>query len=76
MMEDTHWIDPPTLELLERVSDAVAEAPVLVVLTSRPDNQPALAVTPHIARLALNRLGRGGGWRRSSPSSAALSCPR
>jgi predicted ATPase len=46
VMEDAHWIDPPNLELLERVSDAVAEAPVLVVLTSRPDNRPALAAHP------------------------------
>jgi len=60
VMEDAHWIDPTTLELLERIIDAVAEAPVLVVLTSRPDNQPALAAHPHVTRLALNRLGREG----------------
>jgi predicted ATPase len=60
-LSDAHWIDPTTLELLERViDDAVAEAPVLVVLTSRPDNQPALAAHPHVTRLALNRLGREG----------------
>jgi class 3 adenylate cyclase len=62
VLEDAHWIDPTTLELLERVIDAVAEAPapVLVVLTSRPDNQPALAGRPHVTRLALNRLSREG----------------
>ena len=60
VMEDAHWIDPTTLELFERIIDAVAEAPVLVVLTSRPDNQPTLAAHPHVTRLVLNRLGRAG----------------
>ncbi len=57
-LEDAHWIDPTTLELLELTIDAVADAPVLMVLTSRPDSQPDLAAHPHVTRLALNRLGR------------------
>jgi class 3 adenylate cyclase/tetratricopeptide (TPR) repeat protein len=60
VLEDAHWIDPTTLELIERVLDAVAEAPVLVMLTSRPDNQPALAAHPNVTRVALDRLGREG----------------
>lgn len=60
LLEDVHWIDPTTLELLELTIDAVASAPVLMVLTSRPDNQPALGAHPHVTRLALNRLGRAG----------------
>ena len=60
LMEDVHWIDPTTLELLELTMDAVATAPVLMVLTSRPDGQPPLAAHPHVTRLALNRLGRAG----------------
>jgi class 3 adenylate cyclase len=60
IVEDAHWIDPTTLELLERVLQSVAEAPVLVVLTSRPDNQPDLATRLHVTRLALKRLGREG----------------
>ena len=30
-----------------------------MLLTSRPDNQPALGGHPHVTRLTLNRLGRG-----------------
>jgi class 3 adenylate cyclase len=60
VVEDAHWIDPTTLELFERVLQSVAEAPVLLVLTSRPDNQPDLATRPNVTRLALNRLGREG----------------
>jgi class 3 adenylate cyclase/tetratricopeptide (TPR) repeat protein len=60
LIEDAHWADPTTLELIEAWLDAIATAPVLLVLTSRPDNQPALAAHPHVTRLSLNRLGRAG----------------
>ena len=35
-------------------------ARVLILLTSRPDQQPDLAAHPHVTRLTLNRLGRAG----------------
>jgi class 3 adenylate cyclase len=60
LVEDAHWADPTTLELVEAWLDAIATARVLLVLTSRPDNQPALAAHPHVTRLSLNRLGRAG----------------
>jgi predicted ATPase/class 3 adenylate cyclase len=59
VLEDAHWIDPTTLELIEQALDRGAAAPVLLLLTSRPENQPALAGHPHVTRLTLNRLGRG-----------------
>ena len=60
ILEDVHWIDPTTLELMEQCLDRIAAARVLILLTSRPDQQPALAAHPHVTRLTLNRLGRGG----------------
>ena len=33
---------------------------MLILLTSRPDRQPALAAHPQVTRLTLNRLGRAG----------------
>ncbi|MEX3011521.1 adenylate/guanylate cyclase domain-containing protein [Hoeflea sp. TYP-13] len=60
VFEDTHWIDPTTLEMLERSLDVIADCSVMVLLTSRPDNQPELAGHPHVTRLTLNRLGRAG----------------
>ena len=59
VVEDAHWIDPTTLELLGQALDRIAGARVLLLLTSRPDNQPALGGHPHVTRLTLNRLGRG-----------------
>ena len=59
VVEDAHWIDPTTLELLGQALDRIAGARALLLLTSRPDNQPALGGHPHVTRLTLNRLGRG-----------------
>lgn len=58
LMEDVHWVDPSTLELLERTFEAIASRPVLLVLTSRPEGEPGLGRFPHLARLVLARLGR------------------
>jgi class 3 adenylate cyclase/predicted ATPase len=60
VLEDAHWIDPTTLELIEQSLDRLPAAPVLILLTSRPDNQPSLAAHPHVTRLTLNRLSRAG----------------
>ena len=59
VLEDAHWIDPTTLELVRPRLDRIADARVLMLLTSRPDSQPALGGHPHVTRLTLNRLGRG-----------------
>jgi len=59
-LEDAHWIDPTTLELIEQCLDRIEDARVLMLLTSRPDRQPALVAHPHVTRLTLNRLGRAG----------------
>jgi class 3 adenylate cyclase/predicted ATPase len=58
VLEDAHWADPTTLELVGQALDLIAGVPVLLLLTSRPDNQPALGGHPHVTRLTLNRLGR------------------
>jgi predicted ATPase/class 3 adenylate cyclase len=59
VFEDVHWIDPTTLELLDQIIDRMAGARVLVLLTSRPDNQPSLSGHSRVTRLTLNRLGSG-----------------
>jgi class 3 adenylate cyclase len=60
ILEDAHWVDPTTLEMIGLALDRIAEAQVLMLLTSRPDRQPELAGHPHVTRLTLNRLGRAG----------------
>ena len=58
VVEDAHWIDPTTLELIERCLERIASTRVLMLITSRPDNQPSLGAHPSVTRLSLNRLSR------------------
>ena len=38
------WIDPTTLEMIEQSLDRIAAAQVMILLTTRPDGQPAVAL--------------------------------
>ena len=58
VLEDAHWADPTTLELVGLALDRIAGARALLLVTSRPDGQPALGGQPRITRLSLSRLGR------------------
>jgi class 3 adenylate cyclase/predicted ATPase len=58
IVEDLHWVDPSTLELLGLVVDQVATASVLMLLTGRPDFRPPWAPRAHVAQLTVNRFTR------------------
>ena len=58
VLEDAHWIDPTTLELVELALDRVAGARVLLLITARPTFSHGFGGHPIVTRLALNRLGR------------------
>ena len=58
MFEDAHWIDPTSLDLLDRTVARVANLPVLLVVTVRPELQPTWVGQPHVTMLPLARLGR------------------
>ncbi len=58
VIEDVHWVDPTTLELIELMLDRVATAPVLLLATARPSFTHGFGGHPIVTRLALNRLGR------------------
>ena len=56
--EDAHWIDPTSMELLDRIVDVAQNLPVLLVVTARPEFATTWAGRPHVTIHALNRLGR------------------
>jgi predicted ATPase len=56
--EDLHWADPTTLELLGLLIDQAPTAPMLHVLTYRPEFSPPWPQRSHITPLVLNRLER------------------
>ncbi|MGH6980340.1 MAG: adenylate/guanylate cyclase domain-containing protein [Stellaceae bacterium] len=59
IVEDAHWIDATTLELMTRLADAVGAASVLALITGRPEFAPPWGARPHATLLTLGRLGRG-----------------
>jgi len=58
LMEDLHWIDPSTLELLGQVLEQVPRANVLLLCTFRPDFEPPWGARSHVTPLLLSRLTR------------------
>ena len=59
VFEDAHWIDPTSLELLNKVIGRLAELPVMIIVTYRPEFTPPWLNLGHVTMLKLNRLARG-----------------
>ena len=58
VLEDAHWIDPTTLELITRTIDQLQRWPVLLIVTFRPEFEVPWRHCPHVTALALDRLGQ------------------
>jgi len=56
-LEDLHWADPSTLELLQLLVEQGNTAPLFLLFTARPEFHPAWPLRAHHAQLNLNRLG-------------------
>src|SRR4029434_2957654 len=56
IVEDLHWTDPTTLELLNLLLDQTPTASVLVLLTCRPHFQPAWHHRSYLTEITVNRL--------------------
>ncbi len=58
VFEDLHWLDPTTQDLLDLIVDKIQDAPVLALMTFRPEYQPRWVGQSHVALMALSRLNR------------------
>jgi tetratricopeptide (TPR) repeat protein len=58
VFEDLHWIDPTSLELLDRTIARLAELPILLIVTFRPEFQPMWVGQPHVTVHTLSRFDR------------------
>jgi class 3 adenylate cyclase len=58
VLEDAHWIDPTTKELVTRVIDGIASMRVLVLVTARPEFLSPWTGRDHVTSLALSRLSK------------------
>jgi class 3 adenylate cyclase/predicted ATPase len=56
ILEDLHWTDPTTLELLNLLIDQTPTASLLVLLTCRPHFQPAWHHRSYLTEITVNRL--------------------
>src|SRR5207244_12807219 len=59
VVEDLHWVDPSTLELLGLLAEQGAMVPVLLLFTTRPEFSAPWPSRAHHAQITLNRLSRG-----------------
>jgi predicted ATPase len=64
VLEDLHWIDATSHDLLEQVAHAISDLPVLIVLAYRPPEllrlqSPRVEALPHFTRIALTDLDGG-----------------
>jgi predicted ATPase/class 3 adenylate cyclase len=58
VVEDLHWIDPSSLDLLTQLIEHVPRTRQLVVLSFRPEFKPPWPEGPGLERLDLSRLDR------------------
>jgi predicted ATPase len=56
MVEDLHWVDPSTVELLSLCMDQCTQMRLCLVLTARPEFHPPWAMAAHLTSLTLRRL--------------------
>ena len=58
VMEDLHWVDPSTLELLSLLVDQGPTARILTLFTFRPDFHPPWTGRAHLTQVTVHRLPR------------------
>lgn len=56
LVEDAHWIDPTSLELLDLVADRIRALPVLLIVTSRTAADDASSQASHASTIVAERL--------------------
>ena len=75
VFEDLHWVDPTTIELLDRLIARAANMPVMLLLTFRPEFEPPWPAAEHMESLSLRRLSIADGHRLVASISAGKSLP-
>ena len=68
ILEDAHWLDPTTLDLMTRIIDRIRQMRMLLLITCRPDFKPVWSDYSHVTSLTLSRLPR----RQSAELVAAV----
>jgi predicted ATPase/class 3 adenylate cyclase len=56
VVEDLHWLDPSTLELLQLLAERGTATPVMLLYTARPEFRAQWPMGTHNSQITLNRL--------------------
>jgi class 3 adenylate cyclase/predicted ATPase len=75
IVEDLHWVDPTTLELLSMLIDQIATTRILAVFAYRSDFSPPWAECSNITAMHLTRLGHGEAAELSARAARGKSLP-
>jgi class 3 adenylate cyclase/predicted ATPase len=59
-IEDLHWADPTSLDLLKGLAERVAQAPLLLLATARPEFRAPWSLRSHHVVISLSPLDRAG----------------
>ena len=67
--EDLHWADPTSLDLMARLAERGAQAPLLILATTRPEFRPAWSLRSHHSVISLSPsiAPTSRRWSASSP---------
>jgi class 3 adenylate cyclase/predicted ATPase len=68
--EDLHWADPTSLDLLRALAERGAQAPLLILATTRPEFRPPWSLRSHHGVISLSPLDRAGVARMVEEISA------
>src|SRR5215813_12484931 len=75
-IEDLHWADPTTLDVLRGTAERGALAPLFIVATTRPEFRPPWDMRSHHATIALAPLDRAQVRDMVAELSAGHALPR
>ena len=57
LLEDMHWIDPTSIELIDRIIRRVEDRPVMIIVTYRPEFNPPWLDLGHVTLLNSEPVG-------------------
>jgi len=75
IMEDLHWTDPTTLELLNLVIEQIPTTSILTVLTCRSHFQPSWSHRSYLSEVAIHRLSQPQIERMSTQVAGGKTLP-
>jgi class 3 adenylate cyclase len=75
ILEDLHWTDPTTLELLDLLIDQTPTAAMCVLLTYRPTFQPPWGSRSYLTQMTLDRLSQCHIGRLAAQVAGGMALP-